>query len=160
SQGQRERAGPGKAMHDVVPSGATVEGRPTRARTQAGTFHNCDKAFARSGEPFMARFPRHRRCSKRPWCPSETSMKFWSLLSLLVLITNVPSAALAVTRFKVITVSTLADLPTSAWPYYVVGKSVQPIDTVLARANQQHKLAFIVLRADWCRKCQTLAACL
>src|SRR5437867_9800705 len=86
------------------------------------------------------------------------SMKFWSLLSLLVLITNVPSAALAVTRFKVITVSTLADLPTSAWPYYVVGKSVQPIDTVLARANQQHKLAFIVLRADWCRKCQTLAA--
>jgi hypothetical protein len=85
-------------------------------------------------------------------------MRIWPALAALAFSAIALSPALAVTPLKITSISALASLPALSWPYYELGISGQSADSVLARAKQQHKLALIVLRADWCHECHTLAA--
>ena len=85
-------------------------------------------------------------------------MKPWCVVAAMTSLTVAASSAFAVTPLKVTSVSALTALPSVALPHRVTANAGQSVDSALARAKKQHKLAFIVLGANWCRSCDMLAS--
>ncbi len=86
-------------------------------------------------------------------------MRIWPAVAFLAASNLWASApAFAVTPLKVTSISTLEQLPPPRPPVEESLNADDAVNTALARAEEQHKLAFIVLRANWCQACRILAA--
>ncbi len=69
------------------------------------------------------------------------------------------SGAEAAPAPKVTSLSMLAELPTPLpYPYDEAANADAAVNTALAKARDEHKLAFIDLGGNWCGDCRVLAA--
>lgn len=66
--------------------------------------------------------------------------------------------SIAVTPIKLTSISSLRDLGPATHLPYRDADAERVVNTAIAHARAQHKLAFIVLGANWSAQCRTLAA--
>jgi len=70
-----------------------------------------------------------------------------------------PTAAIGAAALKVASVTEFSQLPTPLpYPFNETANADDQVNSALARAEAQHKLAFIDLGANWCADCRILAS--